>query len=139
MKSRLLLTAVSLACTALAAAPLAAAGKATRLQIPEPAFHDPVVTPADAPKPGFELQLARDMPSTGWRCDVDSVHVEQGRIYVELTEAPPEGMAAQVITKTRCTIPLGELAPGRYLLELWLRRGNMGDHYPAHALILQAI
>jgi len=138
MTPRLHLPLLALVCAVLAAAPLAAAEIATSVSVPEPAFYDPVVKRADEPRSGFELQLTRDMPTPGWRFDIESVHVDEGRIHVELSEGGPEGISAQVITRTRCTIAIGELAPGRYVLELWLPRNGTGDHYPAQVLFLQA-
>ena len=138
MNSRVFGPVVSLVCVLLAGAPPAASGIATSITLPEPAFRGPVIQRMEGVEPRFELQLTREMPSPGWRFEIESVHVEEGRIYVEINEVAPDGLVSDVMTKTRCAIPIDALAPGRYSVELWLRRNGKGEHHLAQALVLMA-
>jgi hypothetical protein len=80
------------------------------------------------------------MPTPGFVLTVDSVEVDAAtkRIVARITEVAPTGVSAQVITPTECQLPLGALASGRYVLELWTRRGSSGEHRLAQALVLAA-
>ena len=121
---------------------VAAAGgeAALSLAIAEPTFRDPEVLIATSMPPQFEIVFVREMPTPGWSCATDEVRVDSadGRIVVKLTETGPVGAAAQVITPTKCRVPLGQLARGAYLLELWLRRGDDGPHARVQALVVHA-
>jgi hypothetical protein len=114
--------------------------RATSLTLAEPAFESPQVVVATSMPPQFEITFMRDMPTPGWEHKVDSVTVdpETRRIVAKLTESRHGGTAAQVITPTKCRVPLGRLAPGRYLLELWMRRGADQPHTLAQALVVIA-
>ena len=115
-------------------------GPATALSIPEPAFRDPQVVVATSMPPQFEIVLVRDMPTPGWSFSVDAVDVDEKswRITAKITEVGPTGANVQVITPTKCRVPLGKLATGVYSLELWLRQGNAGPYRLAHALVVRA-
>jgi hypothetical protein len=113
---------------------------ARTLAVTEPAFRDVAIVVATSMPPQFELVLVRDMPTTGWTCVADAVEVDAatGRIVARLTERGPAGAAAQVVTATPCRVPLGKLARGRWLVELWLRRGADGRHTRVQALVVDA-
>ena len=115
-------------------------GSATALSIAEPAFRDPQVIVATSMPPQFEIVFVRDMPSAGWDFSVDSVEVdeESGRITAKVSEIPPGGPTAQMISATKCRLPLGKLARGVYSLELWLRRGSQGPHGLTQAVVVRA-
>ncbi len=114
--------------------------RATSLTLVEATFEGPQVIVATSMPPQFEISFTRNMPTTGWDHAVDSVTVDQEtrRIVAKVTEIRPRGMSAQVITPTKCSVPLGRLAPGRYLLELWVRRGADQPHTLAQALVVIA-
>ncbi len=114
--------------------------RATSLTLVEATFEGPQVIVATSMPPQFEISFTRNMPTTGWDHAVDSVTVDQEtrRIVAKLTEIRPSGISAQVITPTTCRVPLGRLAPGRYLLELWVRRGADQPHTLAQALVVIA-
>jgi len=115
-------------------------GPATSLSIIEPAFRDPQVVVATSMPPQFEIVFVRDMSTPGWSFSVDTVDVDEetGRITAKISDIPPDGNTAQVITATKCRLPLGKLAGGVYSLELWSRRGNEGPHVLTQALALRA-
>jgi hypothetical protein len=89
--------------------------------------------------PRFELVLTREMPTPGYRFEIDSLEVdaEAGRIVAKVTDVPPDGMVAQVITPTRLRLSLGTLPVGRYVLEIRTCRGT-GDHRLLGARVLVA-
>ena len=101
---------------------------ATRLAVPDPAFRDVRIVPAKSMPPQFRVTLTRDMPTPGWKFEVDEVKVdaESGRIVARITEHAPGGIVSQVIKPTRLDVELGILPRGTYLLELWARRGADG-------------
>lgn len=76
--------------------------------------------------PQFELVLRREMPTAGWRLEVDAVEPDPGsrRIRVVLTQTAPDGPVAQVLTPVDVRVPLGALAVGRHLVEVWTREGG---------------
>ena len=121
-----------------AAEPAEASAKS--LAVVRPTFTEPEVVLLKTLPPGFELVLVRNMPSPGWQFEIDALEVntDSGRIVARVTEVRPEGMVAQVISPTRLKLPLGKLAAGYYVLELWTRRGTDREHVPAHAMILHA-
>jgi hypothetical protein len=110
---------------------------AVRLTIPEPAFY---AATAETDGEGFRISLKRDMSTPGFKLEVNGVQIddEASRIVVRVTEHPPAGMAAQVMTPTSLAIPLGRLTRGSYIMEIQLRRGNGGEYRPAHAMVLGA-
>ena len=114
--------------------------RATSLTLVEATFESPQIIVATSMPPQFEISFRRNMPTTGWDHMVDSVTVDQEtrRIVAKVTEVHPGGTSAQVITPTKCRVPLGRLAPGRYLLELWVRRGADQPHTLAQALVVNA-
>jgi len=114
--------------------------RATSLTLVEATFERAQVIVATSMPPQFEISFTRNMPTTGWDHVVDSVTVDQEtrRIVAQVTEIRPSGISAQVITPTKCRMPLGRLAPGRYLLELWVRRGADQPHTLAQALVVIA-
>ncbi|HXV76352.1 MAG TPA: protease complex subunit PrcB family protein [Candidatus Polarisedimenticolaceae bacterium] len=98
-----------------------------------------VVTGEAAPVE-FTLSIAREMPTPGWRLEVDAVEIDAGahRIAVRVTERGPAGIVAQVITETPFEIPLGPIEPGSYFVEIWARPSSEVAHQPAHALVVRA-
>ncbi len=110
------------------------------LKFLEPAFYDATAKTLESGPARFQIELKREMPTPGWRLNVDSVEVDEksGRIVVRATEQPPEGMAAQVITPTPLTILLEPLARRIYTLEIRLRRGATGEYSPAQVMVLSA-
>jgi len=115
-------------------------GPATALSIAEPAFRNPQVVVATSMPPQFEVVFVREMPTPGWSFAIDGVEIDEksGRITAKISDIPPGGPTAQVITDTKCRLPLGKLSAGVYLLELWLRRGNEGPHVLTQALVIRA-
>lgn len=92
--------------------------------------------------PRFELILARDMPSAGWGMQVDGVRVDvdAGWVDIRVTEVPPGGMAAAVITRVRSRVELPKPLPaGRYVLTVQARRGDRGNYRPVLAEVLAAV
>ena len=114
--------------------------RATTLTLVEATFESPQVIVATSMPPQFEISFTRNMPTPGWEHAVDSVTVDPKtrRIMAQVTEIRPSGTAAQVITPTKCRVPLGRMVPGRYLLELWVRRGADQPHTLAQALVVSA-
>jgi hypothetical protein len=115
-------------------------GSATGLSIAEPTFRDPEVIVTTSMPPQFEIVFVREMPTPGWSFAVDAVDVdeESGRITAKISDIPPTGPTAQMISATKCRLALGTLARGVYSLELWLRRGNEGPHVLTQALVVRA-
>lgn len=113
---------------------------ATVVVLLEPTFAQPQILTATSMPPQFELILTREMPTPRWRFSIDEVKVdeENGRIVARVTEIAPDGVSSQAITPTPCRIPLGRLTRGRYLIELWVRRGTQGSHWLAQALVVIA-
>jgi hypothetical protein len=114
--------------------------KASSLAIADPAFHDPEIRVLESAPTQFEIVLEREMPTPGWTFTVDAVETDEktGRIVARVTENRPKGIVAQVITPGRLELRVGSLAKGRYVFEIWLRRGAATNHRPAHTLILSA-
>ena len=114
--------------------------RATALSVVEPTFESPKILVATSNPPQFEITFRRRMPTPGWQHTIDNVTVdpEKRRIVAKVTEVPPTGVAAQMITPTDCRVPLGRLSPGRYSLELWVRRGTEQPHTLSQALVVVA-
>ena len=93
-------------------------------------------TEGDASK--FVLHYTRQMPTPGWRFQLDDLRFEEDRIVIELTDMRPEGMVAQVISKGTAKVPLGTLERGRYVVEIRTRRGAEAPYGPAFAGVLIA-
>ena len=111
---------------------------ATALRIPEPGFEGARVTVLDAHTPKFVLELTRRMPAPGWSFEIDTIDFdeEHERIVVKVTEKAPGGIVSQVITPAKLQVPLGSPARGRYVLELWSRRGADSEHVVVHAMVV---
>lgn len=112
--------------------------RATSIRVIESTFGQPEIVVGTSAPPQFEIHFRRNMPTPGWDHVVDNVSVSSGRIVVKITEVRPTGNAAQMITPTACRLPLGRLAPGRYLLELWVRSAPDQSHVLSQALVLAA-
>jgi len=137
-------TIVGLASTLVLAAVTPSAGSgdgsATRLKVAEQEVAVDEIRVLESLPPQFEVVLQKRMPSAGWSLTATDVHVdpETRTVRVTITEDPPKGMAAQVISAVRVGANLGSLEPGRWLLEIWTRRGAEGRPRRAHAVVLQA-
>lgn len=134
-------TLVALACLAApAGGDVTPDDAATRLFVPESRFGELSVAASKSMPPQFVLQLEREMPTPGWGFEVDSVQVDPAtrRILAKVSEIPPSGMTAQVITRATIEIDVGRLGKGGWILELHLRRGREGDHGLAYARVLGA-
>ena len=88
----------------------------------------------------FTLVLEREMPTPGWTFQIDSVEADaaSSRLTVKLTEVGPDGIVAQVLSPARIEIPLGQIEPGTYFVELWTRQTPAKPHQPGHALVIIA-
>jgi hypothetical protein len=135
----LVLAGSSLACAAMVIG-AQGGGTAAALRFLEEPFGNPEVVAEGTAPARFTVSLEREMPTPGWGCQVDAVETDAatGRIVVEVSEIEPTGIVTQVITKTRCRIALGTLAPGRYVLEIRGRRGTTARHEPIQAFVLDA-
>ena len=113
---------------------------AMRLTVPDGPFRDAQVVMAKSMPPQFQVNLTRDMPTPGWKFEVDSVEIDgkSGRIVARVTEHAPGGVVSQVIKPTRLSLNLGVLSRGDYLLELWVRRGAGSDYRRLQAIVLVA-
>ncbi|HKQ62655.1 MAG TPA: protease complex subunit PrcB family protein [Candidatus Polarisedimenticolaceae bacterium] len=118
--------------------PPGTAPPARTLMVRGDAFTDPEVVTLKTLPPKFELLLRREMPTPGWSFVVDSVEVDEakGRIVAKVSEIAPEGVTAQVITRTELRLPLGTLQARHHVLELYLRRGASGEHALVQAIVL---
>jgi hypothetical protein len=112
---------------------------ATRLATPEPRFGAPRIEVLESAPPQFEIVLTREMPTPGYRFEIDSLQVDAdtGRIVAKVSEIAPEGMVAQVITPAELRLNVGSLPVGDWVLVIWTRRGN-AEHRLAAALALRA-
>jgi len=122
------------------AAALWASATATRVVVADPAGVELEVHALAPSSAGFRLVVRRDMPSAGWGLRVDAIAVdpEARRIDVRLTEIPPEGMAATVITPVEARAELAPLAVGRWFVEIRSRERDGGPYRPVHAAVLTA-
>jgi hypothetical protein len=116
------------------------AKRARTLTLPETACGAPEIVTLESDPHRFELVFQCDAPTPGWVFRVDGVEVdeESRRIVANVTQVGPEGIVATVITKCTLTIPLENLAPGPYLLEIRTRRGESGSYGPYHTVMLLA-
>ena len=101
------------------------AGKAKRLVRPEASFYELEIAAAKSMPPQFQLVLTRDMPTTGWSLDVDTLNVDEEarRIVARISERGPDAVSAQVMTPTQLRLDVGTLDSGPWLLEIRSRRG----------------
>jgi hypothetical protein len=138
--STILGTSITLVLATLTSGAGSGDGSAVRLTIAEPELAVEEIKVLESLPPQFEVVLKKRMPSPGWSLDATDVHVDgdSRTVRVTLTETPPQGMAAQVITPVRVSANLGSLETGRWLLEVWARRGGEGKPRRIHAVILQA-
>jgi len=113
---------------------------ALKLEVVEPVFGSPQIVVLKSMPPQFDLTLVREMPSAGWKLEVDAIDVDADaqRIVARVTEVAPQGMAAQVLTPTWLRLSLGALKPADYVLEIRIRRGTDGEYVLAQALALHA-
>lgn len=90
--------------------------------------------------PQFVLRGQRLMPTPGWTFHIDSVKTETaaGRIVVQLTDMPPEGMVIQTLGPTPLAVQLGALRTGRYVVELHTRRSPHERHQLLQAIVIEA-
>ena len=128
-----------LLCLACVAAGQSVETTAKGLIVKEAPFGDAEVVVLKSMPPQFEVVLERDMPTPGWKFDVDEISTDEetSRIVVKLTEVGPGGITAQVITRTKLKVALGTLSRGQYFLELQVRRGS-GRHVPVQGFLLNA-
>jgi len=141
MKRWMVLLTLSVLSTHLAcAASGAGSPAATSLRLARELFPDPQVIVATSMPPQFEVVFDREMPTPGWQSVIDGVEIDNStrRIVASVSDIPPEGPTAQVVTRTPCRVPLGRLETGHYLLEVHLRRGRTGAHTLAQAFVLVA-
>jgi hypothetical protein len=141
MKRWIVLASLAVLTTLPACSASSAGGPAaTSLRLARELFPDPQVIVATSMPPQFEVVFDREMPTPGWQFVIDSVEVDRStrRIVASVSDIPPEGPTAQVITRTPCRVPLGHLETGHYLLEVHLRRGRTGAHTLAQAFVLVA-
>ena len=134
------LTTLFLVAPLVAGQPPDAPVKAQQLQILEDGFGEPQIVMLKSMPPQFNLTLKREMPTPGWEFAVDSLDIDPvaGRIVARLTEKPPGGIVAQVVTPAWLRLELGTLVPGRYVVELRVRRRAGEKYRPEQALILDA-
>jgi hypothetical protein len=90
--------------------------------------------------PQFVLRGQRQMPTPGWTFHIDSVKSEaaSGRVIVELTDVPPEGMAVTTVGPTPISLQLGSLRAGRHVVEIHARRNPHERHQLLQAVVLEA-
>jgi hypothetical protein len=114
--------------------------KATKMIVLRSAFYEPQIVMLKSYPPQFQLVLKRKMPTPGWTFQIDEVDVDEaaGRVVARVTETGPDGIVAQVITETQCRIPLGTVAGGDYIVEVWSRRDAGQPHRPVQAFVLSA-
>ena len=114
--------------------------RARGLIVREARYTEPEVAVLKSLPPQFEVTLLGEMPTPGFTLEVNSVEVDESsaRIRALVTERAPEGVTSQVLTRTKLRLPLGTLAPGTYILELWLRRDPTKPHTLHQALLLTA-
>ena len=114
--------------------------RALRVVPGERPFGDPRIQVLESYPPQFEIVLSRDMPTPGYTFRIDSLEVDEqrGRIVAKVTEVTPQGMVAQVITKTELRLHVGSLRARRYVVEIWTRRGADAEHALVQAMVLVA-
>jgi hypothetical protein len=119
---------------------VAAEGRASRVWAPDTRVNAVEIVADKSDPTSFTMLVKREMPTPGWTFLVDSVEADTGasRLTVKLTEVGPDGIVAQVLTPAQIEIPLGQVAPGAYFVELWTRRSPAKPHQPGHALVILA-
>jgi len=119
---------------------MAAGGPASRVWAPDTRVEGVEIVSAKSDPTNFTLLVKRMMPTPGWTFVVDAVEADTGasRLTVKLTEVGPDGIVAQVLTPAQIEIPLGQVAPGAYFVELWSRQTPAKPYQPAHSLVIIA-
>jgi hypothetical protein len=125
---------------AVASTEMPAADAATRLVVRDGEFKNVEIVAEKSLPPKFTVVLDRDMPTPGWRFEIDGIEVlhEEGRIVARVSEIGPTGITSQVITETKLRLELGVLRSGTYSLEIRLRKGTAGPYRLAGAIVLVA-
>ena len=87
------------------------------------------------------LTVSREMRTAGWDLRVEAVETDlpAGRIVVRMEAVPPDGLAAQVISRREARVDLGAPPPGRYVLEIRVRADRGGAPEPVQAEILVVV
>jgi len=113
---------------------------ATTLIVLEGGFRLSSIERRSGPPGSFTVVLEREMPTPGWAFGVDSlrISVAERRIVAQITATGPSRAVAQVLTPSRLELALDPLEPGRYVLEVQMRRGVTGRHRVVYAGVLQA-
>ena len=103
-----------------------------------PGYTFEAVVPSRARPGGYGLVFGAERPTPGYRVQPESVRVdpEAKTIVARVVEIPPEGMVAQVITRSTFSVDLPELSPGTYAFRLEKRRERDAAFTPAVALTL---
>ncbi len=119
---------------------LAAAGGPTapaRAAIAEPVYRVERVEVVGDPV-RVAMTLSREMRTAGWDLRVETVDVAPSdrRVVVRMEAIPPDGPAAQVISRRDVRVDLGPLAPGRYVVEIRERPDGAGAPEPVQAEVL---
>ena len=119
---------------------VASGGPAARVWVADTRIKAAEVVSDKSATATFTLVLERVMPTPGWTFKNDSVEADaaSSRLTVKLTEVGPDGMVAQVLSPARIEIPLGQIEPGAYFVELWTRQSPAKPHQPGHALVVIA-
>lgn len=119
---------------------VASGGPAARVWVADTRIKAAEVVSDKSATATFTLVLERVMPTPGWTFKIDSVEADaaSSRLTVKLTEVGPDGMVAQVLSPARIEIPLGQIEPGAYFVELWTRQSPAKPHQPGHALVVIA-
>jgi hypothetical protein len=89
--------------------------------------------------PQFVLRGLRQMPTPGWTFHIDSVTSEpaSGRIVVQLTDVPPDGVVS-ALGPTPIALQLGSLRAGSYVVEIHSRRSPNERHQLLQAVVVEA-
>lgn len=114
--------------------------RATRLDWGSRPFEAAGIRVLESYPPQFVLVFTREMPTPGYTFRVDRLDVDarRGRIVAQVSELPPEGMVAQVITEGELSLEVGSLPVGRFVVEIHARRGTRGEYALAGAGVVEA-
>ncbi len=113
---------------------------ASRLTAVEGEYGAPRIAATRSVPPQFVLVFERQTPTPGYTLRQDAVEIdaERGRIVARVSEVPPGGMVAQVISEAELRLNLGAVPTGRWVLEIHARRGDAGEYRLQQALVLVA-
>lgn len=119
---------------------VASGGPASRVWVADARVKSAEVVAGKSEAAKFALVVVREMPTPGWTFQIDSVEADaaSSRLTVKLTEVGPDGMVAQVLSPAQIEIPLGQIEPGVYFVEIWTRRSPAKPHQPGYSLIIIA-